>query len=143
LRGTAKRGDGDRWKPTGKINPPRFTFVVIYTFFDSSPDAPADQPEQLRLWDRNWRAQGWTPKLLTIRHARRSKLFKRYPEQHVHSTFLFALHTVGGGWMVRKNQGVCVMKPRKPRRGKEIHFDYFFYMSRRALEIYFRKHARL
>lgn len=71
----------------------------VFGFYDCSLNAPANQPDMVTLWDRSWRNRGWKPRLLTSRHARRSKLFKRWGSDPANWPLL-ALHAVGGGWLV-------------------------------------------
>lgn len=46
---------------------------TIYTYFDATENAPADQAVLLRLFVQSWSARGWTPRILTIRNAQRNK----------------------------------------------------------------------
>lgn len=71
----------------------------VFGFYDCSLNAPANQPDMVTLWDRSWRNRGWKPRLLTSRHARRSKLFKRWGGDPSNWPML-ALHAIGGGWLV-------------------------------------------
>lgn len=73
--------------------------MEVFGFYDSSLNAPANQPDMVTLWERSWRNRGWKPRLLTSRHARRSKLFKRWGSDPANWPLL-ALHAVGGGWLV-------------------------------------------
>lgn len=73
--------------------------MEVFGFYDCSQSAPENQPDMVTLWDRSWRNRGWKPRLLTSRHARRSKLFKRWGSDPSNWPML-AMHAVGGGWLV-------------------------------------------
>lgn len=68
----------------------------VFAFYDCSPSAPADQADKVVLWERSWRAIGWSPRLITARHARRSKFYKQRKDRPG-ALPLLALHAVGGG----------------------------------------------
>lgn len=78
---------------------PFYFMEEVFGYYDSSLNAPASQPDRVTLWERSWRNRGWKPRLLTSRHARRSKLFKRWGSDPSNWPLL-ALHAVGGGWLV-------------------------------------------
>jgi len=73
----------------------------VFGFYDCSLDAPAGQAAMVTLWARSWRARGWNPRLITARHARRSKFFRALKDSPaaVPLISLIALHAVGGGWL--------------------------------------------
>lgn len=81
----------------------------VYAFYDSSPSAHPEQAEFLRLWALSWERRGFTPKLLTARHAARSSLFRHFANwvsaglvRADDAAYLqwFALHAVRGcGWL--------------------------------------------
>jgi hypothetical protein len=71
----------------------------IFAFYDCSLDAPADQADMVTLWERSWRNRGWNPRLITARHARRSKFYVRHKNK-AELIPLLALHAVGGGVLV-------------------------------------------
>jgi len=68
----------------------------VYAFYDCSIDAPTGQAAMVTLWERGWRNRGWTPRLITERHARRSGFYTEH--KHDVQISLLALHAVGGGW---------------------------------------------
>jgi hypothetical protein len=37
---------------------------TVYTRIDTSENAPANQGELIRIWDRSWRLRGWKTKIL-------------------------------------------------------------------------------
>lgn len=69
----------------------------VFAFYDCSLTAPAGQADKVVLWERSWREHGWTPRLITARHARRSKFYKQRKDRPG-AIPLLALHAVGGGW---------------------------------------------
>lgn len=79
----------------------------VYAFYDSSPSAHPEQAEFLRLWALSWERRGFTPKLLTARHAQRSSFYSRFiqrargPELTDYRRLQWlALHAVrGSGWL--------------------------------------------
>lgn len=73
----------------------------VFAFYDCSENAPAGQAAMVTLWERGWRNRGWSPRLITARHARRSKFYAEHKNEvgSVPILPLLALHTVGGGWL--------------------------------------------
>ncbi len=73
--------------------------MKVFTYYDTSETAPADQSLLVTLWERSWRNRGWTPRLISERHAKRSKFFPELEyAQHLHPRL--ALHAMGGGLLV-------------------------------------------
>lgn len=73
----------------------------VYAFYDSSPSAHPEQAEFLRLWALSWTRRGFTPKLLTARHAQRSKFYRLGWLYEPGYLKWLALHAVrGSGWLV-------------------------------------------
>ena len=73
--------------------------MKVFAYYDSSPTAPAEQSELVTLWERSWRNRGWTPRLISERHAKRSRFFKQFPDEpRLHP--LLALQASGGGLLV-------------------------------------------
>ena len=87
----------------------------IYTYWDSSEHASPHQAEMIRLWERSWRARGWNPRILTIRNAQKSKLFKH---SHNNPEILkwAALDSVKGVWFAEPEHINFSFKP--PRKTK-------------------------
>jgi len=79
--------------------------MKVYTFYDSSPEAPPDQSEFIRLWELSWRRRGWKTKILTEREAVQSPHYTtakiRAQQFCVPLDFRFlkwlAFQTAGGG----------------------------------------------
>lgn len=71
----------------------------VFAYYDASPEACPDQAEFVTFWERSWRNRGWTPRLLTARHARRSRFYVKQ-KRYVNRLPLLALHAVGGGLLV-------------------------------------------
>jgi len=72
----------------------------VFAYYDCSLNAPETQPAWVPLWERSWRARGWNPRLITARHARRSKFYSRVDPAHREKFLpLLALNSVGGGWL--------------------------------------------
>lgn len=74
----------------------------VFAYYDCSLTAPEIQPAWVPLWERSWRARGWNPRLITARHARRSRFYSGFKDSPALIPFL-ALHAVGGGWLVPLN----------------------------------------
>lgn len=68
----------------------------VYAYYDCSPSAPKDQPDLVVHWERKWRQAGLKPRLITARHARRSKFYARRKDRPG-ALPLLAMHAVGGG----------------------------------------------
>jgi hypothetical protein len=69
---------------------------LIYTYFD--PSRPEGQAERIRDWDLHFTALGYATKLLTIRHALRSKKFRGLSKAHRKLWApIYALKALGGG----------------------------------------------
>lgn len=112
--------------------------MEVFAYYDCSPEAPANQAELLTFWERSWRNRGWTPRLITARHARRSKFYAKHKAQPMMLPLL-ALHAVGGGWLTPVN----VMNFDFPHcKGPNKNFVSFhcgmYQGSRAGLERFFR-----
>lgn len=62
----------------------------VYSYLD--PYGSDLDFQLIPIWEESWRAQGWTPRLLTIRDA------KKHPGFNPLCSELFAFSKVGGGW---------------------------------------------
>lgn len=71
--------------------------MEVFAYYDCSPSAPKNQPDLVVHWERNWRRRGYKPRLITARHARRSKFYARC-KNRPNALPLLAMHAVGGGW---------------------------------------------
>lgn len=71
--------------------------MEIFAYYDCSPSAPKNQPDLVVHWERSWRQLGHKPRLITARHARRSKFYARRKDRPG-ALPLLAMHAVGGGW---------------------------------------------
>lgn len=73
----------------------------VFAYYDCSENAPAGQAAMVTLWERGWRNRGWNPRLITARHARRSKFYAEYKNEvgAVPILPILALHSAGGGWL--------------------------------------------
>lgn len=63
----------------------------VYSYLD--PDGSDLDFKLISIWEESWRRQGWKPRLLTIRDAKRHPLFGRCCGPQV-----LAFAQVGGGW---------------------------------------------
>lgn len=89
----------------------------IFAYYDCSLNAPETQPVWVPLWERSWRARGWNPRLITARHARRSKFYSKVrPQDRERVLPILALHAVGGGWLVPLNVINFSWSPPKPTK---------------------------
>jgi hypothetical protein len=70
--------------------------MEIFAYYDCSPSAPKNQPDMVVHWERNWRQRGYKPRLITARHARRSKFYARRKDRPG-ALPLLAMHAIGGG----------------------------------------------
>lgn len=70
--------------------------MEIFAFYDCSVNAPKNQTDSVVHWERRWRQQGYTPRLITARHARRSKFYTRV-KNRPGVLPLLAMHAIGGG----------------------------------------------
>lgn len=77
----------------------------VFAFYNCQMEANEEQPNWVPLWKRSWEKHGWTPRLITARHARRSKFYSRLKDDRAFDTWLpfLALHSAGGGWFVPLN----------------------------------------
>lgn len=70
----------------------------------------------MRLWESNWQRAGWKPMLLTLLNASQSKFY--VPSENVFDQALFALESVGGGWLASHrlfiNTGLKARRPKEP-----------------------------
>lgn len=71
--------------------------MEVFAYYDCSPSAPKNQPDLVVHWERRWRELGHKPRLITARHARRSKFYSRC-KNRPNVLPLLAMHAVGGGW---------------------------------------------
>lgn len=73
--------------------------MKVFTYYDTSGSAPKDQDLLVTLWERGWKNRGWTPRLISERHAKRSRFYKDHKEdRRLHP--LMALQRSGGGLLV-------------------------------------------
>ena len=105
----------------------------VYAYWDSSESPIDEQAGLLRVWERSWRRQGWTPRLLTIANARKSKNYQ--PSNNSLDNMLWALHAVGGGWLSDIRLINNSLKPFKPRHGYTVDPWTLIYMDRRSVAI--------
>jgi len=72
--------------------------MKIYTYWDSTVNAPKNQAALMSLWDRSWAARGWEPRILTQANARKHPLFKQ-AVQLIHNTLMvdLVMEDVRGG----------------------------------------------
>lgn len=106
--------------------------MKVYTFYDSSPTAHPDQAEFIRLWALSWERRGFTPRLLTARHAHRSKLYAKFVDvvgagepMLIDPRWLqwFALHAVRGtGWLTSCQVINFSLVPKRARRKLDVDF---------------------
>lgn len=112
--------------------------MKVYTYFDSSPAGAKDCAEQVRLWVRRWKAEGWEPRLLTSANARRSKLKGKTglgPLSLEHLSCL-AFHSIGGGWYSRTD-GFPPGKPFRPRNYTlTVEDGSFFFVRRDYIDVF-------
>jgi hypothetical protein len=78
-----------------------YLVVKVFTYYDSTPTAPPNQAELIRVWAHSWEAQGWTPRLLTVRHARASRLGSVCAK--LSCDWIAALEYHGGGFFCSPN----------------------------------------
>lgn len=100
--------------------------MKVYTFYDSSTSAHPDQAEFIRLWALSWSRRGFQPRLLTARHAQRSKFYRVELSTPALLPWL-ALHAVrGSGWLVSQHIINFSLPPKRTRNGfKTLAFDTF------------------
>lgn len=92
--------------------------MKVYTYWDSSPEAPADQAEFFRIWEHSWRKHGWEPRILTITNAMACPWFS--PEKPWRFKF-YAFLSVAGGYFSRVNyfnNGLIPGRVKLPKRAK-------------------------
>lgn len=121
----------------------------VFAYYDCSLGAPEVQAEWVPLWERSWRARGWNPRLITARHARRSKFYALdYPPEVM--PFL-ALHAVGGEWLSSLRVINFSFDTHRARRGVREHCGpvieasksdlHKMLRTRRISMVYDRKHS--
>lgn len=115
----------------------------VFAYYDCSLSAPEIQADWVPLWERSWRARGWNPRLITARHARRSKFYSRLKDSSSFETYLpfIALHSVGGGLITPLNVINFSFKvPSKGLRPVAVirYKDEVFQAPKPALERMFR-----
>lgn len=106
----------------------------VYTFYDSSPAAHPEQSEFIRLWALSWERRGFTPKLLTVRHAARSKFYTEFVDSVGEDSSIlsdyrrlqwFALQAVHGcGWLVSPRVMNFSLAPRRsptPKKTMDVN----------------------
>jgi len=113
----------------------------IFAYYDCSLDAPEVQPAWVPLWERSWRARGWNPRLITARHARRSKLYAHYKNRPL-AMPLLALHAVGGGWLSRLEVINFSFEPKALSKSFTAVGPGIFQATRPALERYLKTGKR-
>ena len=106
--------------------------MKVYAFYDSSPSAHPEQAEFIRLWALSWERRGFQPRLLTARHAHRSKFYAPFVELvGADSRYLtdprwlqwFALHAVRGtGWLTSCQVINFSLKPKRARKRLAVDF---------------------
>lgn len=109
--------------------------MKVFTFYDSSDNAHPDQAEFIRLWHLSWSRRGFQPRLLTARHAQRSKFYAPFVELVGDDTSYindprwlqwFAMHAVRGtGWLVSPQVINFSLSPKRARK----HLDVDFYLK--------------
>jgi hypothetical protein len=118
----------------------------VFAFYDCSIDAPANQAAMVTLWERGWRNRGWNPRLITIRHARRSKFYAKCKTEggyaEVPQSHLLALHAAGGGLLTPlniMNFDMPVLPKALTSRAPFVAFGCgAFWVTRLALEKFFK-----
>lgn len=113
--------------------------MKIYAFWDSSKSPVDGQAELLRIWERSWRKQGWEPRLLTIANAKRSKNYQ--PSFSFIDNMLWALHSVGGGWLSSILLFNNAFKPHTPKHHYVVEPWSLLYMDRRAIGVLSNPHT--
>src|SRR5258706_13238352 len=108
--------------------------MKVYTFYDSSPDAPPDQSEFIRLWEVSWSRRGLKTKILTEREAQKSPFYTTARLRAREEGIVFdasikkwlAFQVAGGGHLC--NYRVMNFS-RKPKREKvdvrQIHWGVY------------------
>jgi|SRR5712664_2057525 len=76
----------------------------VYLYFYPQPDVDSTRADFIRLWASSWSRHGWTPRILTIRDARKSSYYRKALQLDLSGGFGFpveylALHAVGGGML--------------------------------------------
>lgn len=84
----------------------------VYSYLDT--DGSDLDFKLIPIWEESWRWQGWTPRLLTIRDAKRHPLFGTCSPQ------VLAFAQVGGGWFSSLHVINDSFSPRTPRARLEI-----------------------
>lgn len=116
-----------------QISPP--FLMKVYTFYDSTPDAPPDQAEFIRLWELSWRRRGWKTKILTDREAQKSLFYAtaqiraqqaRIPFNAAVKQWL-AFQVAGGGHLCDYRTINFGFKPRREKIDvKQVDFGIFW-----------------
>lgn len=63
----------------------------VYSYLE--PHGPELAVQLVPIWEESWRKQGWTPRLLTVRDARKHPDFDEQSDPR-----LLAWERAGGGW---------------------------------------------
>lgn len=113
----------------------------VFAFYDCSEGAPPGQAAMVTLWARGWANRGWNPRLITSRHARRSKFYAQHKEV-AEFIPLLALHAVGGG-ILSPLRVMNFSLTKGTQLGPVSECPYGVVSgTRAALEKYFRKPGR-
>lgn len=105
----------------------------VYSYF--SPDGPELDLQLVPLWEESWRRQGWTPRLLTIRDARKHPDFANLS----FAAFL-AWAQVGGGWYSKINTINFSFLPRQPKSRIESVGDGVLWASKNGVKEFVSNH---
>lgn len=97
----------------------------VYAYLD--PSAPGINLELVSLWESSWRAQGWTPRLLTVRDARKHPDFDENKPPP-----LFAWEQAGGGWYCPTYVINFSFSPKRPRAKHEFFYGGVLWATRRG-----------
>ena len=112
--------------------------MIVYSYYDASPDAPPGQAESFRAWERSWSNHGWKPRILTSRKARSSSLFEevtaKLPGNHDFALPWLALHAAGGGWLVPKSVLNTGFAPVRRRSRIVFYHPGILWATRRGVE---------
>jgi hypothetical protein len=97
----------------------------VFSYLD--PFASGIGLELISLWSDSWRAQGWTPRLLTIRDARKHPDFDENQPPP-----LFAWEQAGGGWYCPTHVINFSFSPKRLRAKHEFFYGGVLWATRRG-----------
>lgn len=99
--------------------------MEIFSYFDPNGSDLAIQ--LVPIWEASWRQQGWTPRLLTIRDARKHPDFdeRKAPP-------LFAWERAGGGWYCPTHVINFSFLPKRLRAKHEFFYGGVLWATRRG-----------